>query len=177
MNKEKRIQSEVIYTGKLLELRRDIVSTISGKSSREVIRHPGASVIIPLTSNNTIIFVKQFRYAINNFLIELPAGLIEKNELHKDTAQRELQEETGYSSNKLTNIGKFWTAPGFCDELIYVYLGEDLRYEPLPSDIDEDIETIEIKLTEANEKIINGTITDSKTISALNMFSLFRNLN
>ena len=177
MNKEKRIQSEVIYTGKLLELRRDIVSTISGKSSREVIRHPGASVIIPLTSNNTIIFVKQFRYAINNFLIELPAGLIEKNELHKDTAQRELQEETGYSSKKLTNIGKFWTAPGFCDELIYVYLGEDLRYEPLPSDIDEDIETIEIKLTEANEKIINGTITDSKTISALNMFSLFKNLN
>ena len=69
------------------------------------------------------------------------------------------------------------TAPGFCDELIYVYLAEDLRYEPLPSDLDEDIETIEIKLTEANEKIIDGTINDSKTISALNMFSLFTNLN
>ena len=172
MDIENTIKSELIYSGQLLELRRDIISTTSGKSFREVIRHPGASVIIPYTSNNKIIFVKQFRYAISNFLIELPAGLIEKNESHKDTAQRELREETGYSAKKLSNIGKFWTAPGFCDELIHVYLAEDLIYDPLPSDLDEDIETIEIELNEANEEIIAGKITDSKTISALNMFSL-----
>ena len=79
MDIENTIKSELIYSGQLLELRRDIISTTSGKSFREVIRHPGASVIIPYTSNNKIIFVKQFRYAISNFLIELPAGLIEKN--------------------------------------------------------------------------------------------------
>ena len=175
MNKEKTIQSEVIYKGRLLELRKDIVSTTSGKSSREVIRHPGASVIIPLTVNHTIIFVKQFRYAINDFLIELPAGLIEENESHQFTAQRELREETGYSAETLKNIGKLWTAPGFCDEIIYVYVAECLSYNPLPRDFDEDIETIELELPQANKKIIEGNITDGKTIAALNIFSLLLN--
>jgi len=172
LNKEKKIQSELIYKGKLLELRKDTVSTISGESSREIIHHPGASVIIPLTSKNTIIFVKQFRYAINHFLIELPAGLIEENESHHFTAQRELREETGFRAVTLKNIGKLWTAPGFCDEIIHVYVAEGLKYDPLPLDLDEDIETIELELSEANKKIIEGNITDSKTIAALNMFSL-----
>ena len=175
MNKEKTIQTEVIYKGRLLELRKDIVSTTSGESSREVIHHPGASVIIPLTSKNTIIFVKQFRYAINNFLIELPAGLIEENESHQLTAQRELREETGYRAKTLKNIGKLWTAPGFCDEIIHVYLAKRLTYDPLPRDLDEDIETIELQLTQANKKIIEGNISDGKTIAALNIFSLLLN--
>ena len=131
-----------------------------------------SSVIIPLTPNNTILFVKQFRYAINNFLIELPAGLIEKDESPDKTAIRELREEVGFSANSMKYIGKIWTAPGFCDELIYVYIAQNLFFDPLPKDYDEEIEVVELKQSQANEYIIDGKISDAKTIAALNIYSL-----
>tara|TARA_A100001037_G_scaffold306712_1_gene354398 strand:- start:9354 stop:9845 length:492 start_codon:yes stop_codon:yes gene_type:complete len=162
----------MIYSGSLLKLHKDTVQTAFGQSNREIIKHPGASVIIPLTTNNTILFVKQFRYAINNFLIELPAGLIEKDESPDKTAIRELREEVGFSANSIKYIGKIWTAPGFCDELIYVYIAQNLIFDPLPKDYDEEIEVVELKQSQANEYIIDGKISDAKTIAALNIYSL-----
>src|SRR5690554_4052188 len=111
---EKTMKSDKLYEGKLLNLRVDTVELPDKKySKREVVEHPGGVGIVPITEDNCIILVKQYRKAIEKFLLEIPAGKLELNEEPRETALRELKEETGYEANKLEYLLDFYTSPGF----------------------------------------------------------------
>src|SRR5699024_2850455 len=124
---EKTMKSEKIYEGKIVNLRIDTVELPDKKySKREIVEHPGAVGIIPLDDENSIILVKQFRKAVEKFLLEIPAGKLEVNEEPRETATRELKEETGIDSNKMEYLLEFHTSPGFSNEKVHLFLATEL---------------------------------------------------
>lgn len=169
---EKTMKSEKIYEGKILTLRIDTVELPNKKySKREIIEHPGAVAIIPLTDDGDIILVNQFRKAIESDLLEIPAGKLEPEENPLSCAIRELKEETGYYTDQMESLGYIYTAPGFCDEKIHLYVAKNLTEgEPEP-DADEYIEVQKISINRALDMIGNGQIVDAKTISAILMLN------
>lgn len=161
-------KSQEIYKGKYISLRRDEVTVSNGrKTIREVVGHPGAVAIVPITKNRKIILVRQYRYAAEKVLLEVPAGTLEIAEDPKLAAIRELREETGFSAKNLKYLTGFWTAPGFCSEFIHGYLATELIEDPLSPDEDEFIETEEVDIDNVAELIRCGEIQDSKSISCL----------
>jgi len=163
---EKSITSTPIYEGKVISLRVDEVTLPNGKTSkRELIKHPGAVAIIPITSEGKIVFVEQYRKALERSLIETPAGKLEPGEEPEKTARRELEEETGYGCGKLTHIQTFATSPGFADEIIHVYVAEELYKIENAAALDEDefVEIMEATIEEAELMMKNGQIYDAKT--------------
>ncbi|SHI93220.1 NUDIX hydrolase [Lutispora thermophila] len=170
---EKTIKNKNIYTGKVVTLDIETVILPNDKiAEREIVRHPGAVAILPIDNSGNIYFVKQYRKAIDSELIEIPAGKLEAGEEPIECALRELQEEVGYTSNKLTYITRIFTSPGFADEKIYIFKAEDLRKSKLNKDDDEFINIYKYKVDEAFEMIKNGEITDAKTIIA--MLTIFK---
>ena len=118
--KERKAQIEKswIHQGKIVKMHLESIFYNDGtKKNVEIVEHPGAVVILPVTSNKNIIFIKQYRKAVDKILIELPAGILEKGEKPSTCAKRELQEEIGYKPNKLINLGGFHPSPGFCSQL------------------------------------------------------------
>jgi len=165
---EKTIMSKNIYSGKVVKLDIETVLLPNKKTTeREIVRHPGAVAILPIDDSGYIYFVKQFRKAIDMELLEIPAGKIEHGEDPFQCALRELQEEIGYTSNKLTYITEIYTSPGFADEKIYIYKAEDLIKSELTKDDDEFINIYRYNPDKAFEMIKKGAITDAKTIVAL----------
>jgi ADP-ribose pyrophosphatase len=163
---EKTINSTSIYTGKVISLRVDEVTLPNGKTSkRELIKHPGAVAVLPITNEGKIIFVEQYRKALERSLIETPAGKLEPGEKPEVTARRELEEETGYGCHKLTFIQSFATSPGFADEVIHVYVAEDLYLLKEKAELDEDefLDVIEVTVEEAEQMMATGQIYDAKT--------------
>ena len=111
---EKAMKSDKLYEGKILNLRIDTVELPDKKySKREIIEHPGGVGVIPLTEDNCIILVKQYRKAVERFLLEIPAGKLELNEEPRETGIRELKEETGFIAEKMEYLLEFYTSPGF----------------------------------------------------------------
>ncbi|MFV0394724.1 MAG: NUDIX hydrolase [Coprobacillaceae bacterium] len=166
---EKKIKSDLIYDGKIIKVYKDEIETANGvQAIREVVRHHGGVGILAM-QNNKIILVKQFRYPNNMYTLEIPAGKIETNEDVEECAMRELEEETGYSAKVIHPISKFLPTPGYSDEWLYIYEAKDIfRVEnPLPSDEDEDLAIVEMEITEAYRKVIDGTIVDGKTVIAI----------
>jgi len=165
---EKTIMSKNIYTGKIVKLDIETVLLPNSKTAeREIVRHPGAVAILPIDNSGYIYFVKQFRKAVDKDLLEIPAGKIEYGEDPSQCALRELQEEIGYTSNKLSYITEIYTSPGFADEKIYIYKAEELVKSERVKDDDEFINIYRFKPDEAFEMIKKGEITDAKTIVAL----------
>lgn len=163
---EKSISSTPIYEGKVISLRVDEVTLPNGKTSkRELIKHPGAVAIIPITAEGKIVLVEQYRKALERSLIETPAGKLEPGEDPATTARRELEEETGYSCETLTYLQSFATSPGFADEIIHIYVAEGLAKIQNPAALDEDefVEIIEASVEEAEEMMKIGQIFDAKT--------------
>ena len=172
MNKfeEKTISSKSIYEGKIISLCVEDVKLPDGNlAKRELIKHPGAVAVIPITADGKIVLVKQFRKALNRTLIEIPAGRIEVDEEPQVTAQRELEEETGYGTSKITYIQSFATSPGFADEVIHLYVAEELFdiENPAEGDEDEFIELVEVTVEEAEKLVVSGEIYDAKTAFAI----------
>jgi ADP-ribose pyrophosphatase len=134
-----------------------------------VVRHPGAVVILPLLASGEIVFVRQYRYAINEFILELPAGSLDKKDPESpiDCAQREISEEIGYRANKWSDLGTLYPTPGFCDELQYLFLAEDLSPYSLPGDQDEVIEVEQYSYSQVEKMIISGELRDAKSIATL----------
>lgn len=134
----------------------------------ECIRHPGGALAVPVTSEGKLILLRQYRFAVSGRLLEFPAGTIEENETPFETIQREIQEETGYRAGKWQNLGQFYLAPGYSDEIIYAYLAEDLEKleTPLNLDEDEDIEVLYFTPAELEKAILEGEPVDSKSISS-----------
>lgn len=146
------------------------------ESKREIVKHPGAVAIIPVTKNGNMIFVKQFRKPLERSLIEIPAGKIEENEDPEITAVRELEEETGFTTDTLTYVASFYTSPGFADEIIHLYYTDQLRplTERVEGDEDEFVEIVELSLEEAEQYVRDKKIYDAKTMYALLYIKLLR---
>jgi ADP-ribose pyrophosphatase len=167
---EKTINTTSVYEGKVVDLRVDEVSLPNGRTAkRELIKHPGAVAVIPITKDNKIVLVEQFRKPLEKSLVEIPAGKVEIGEAPEVTARRELEEETGYTTNELSFVTSFYTSPGFADELMHIYITDELEKMDTPpaSDEDEFVEVLELTLDEAKELVEQERIHDAKTNYAI----------
>ena len=163
--KEDKISSTQIFSGKLIDLYLDKVRLPNGKkSTREWIDHPGAVCIVPILDNGDVLLIRQFRYGPREEFIEIPAGKIDKNEDPLKCGLRELEEETGYKSNKLTFLTNIHPAIGFSNEKMWMYLAEELELSKKKLDEDEFLELMPTPLNKALEWVFSGKITDVKTI-------------
>lgn len=163
--KETKLSETHIYKGTLLDVWRDEVRLPDDRTSiREYIKHPGAVVILPVLPDNKIVFIRQFRYSVGKEFIELPAGKLDPGENRKDSARRELKEETGYRAEKWTELTEIHPCIGYSDESIWLFLAEDLTASQQQMDHDEFIEIIPTTLDDAVEMVKSGEITDAKTI-------------
>ncbi|MCM3742967.1 NUDIX hydrolase [Sporosarcina luteola] len=167
---EKTVASETIFEGKIISLRVDEVELPDGKrSKRELINHPGAVAVIAITDEGKMVLVEQYRKALNRSIVEIPAGKIEPGEDIRVTAMRELEEETGYGANQFEYLQSFATSPGFANEIIHIFVAQELYKvdKPAAGDEDEFIELMECTLEEAEEMVLNQRIYDAKTAFAI----------
>lgn len=167
---EKTIKKDVKFTGNLISLQVDEVELPDGNTStREVVKHPGAVAVIAITEADKLVMVKQYRKPLERTLVEIPAGKIESNEAPEITAIRELEEETGYTTEHLTYVTSFYTSPGFADEIIHLYFTDELIVleEKVAGDEDEFIEIVELTIEEAEQYVKEKKIYDAKTAYAL----------
>ncbi len=166
--REKTLSSTSVFKGKLLDVWRDEVALPNGTTSiREVIRHPGAAVMVPILGDGRVILVRQFRYAVGQVMVELPAGKLDPGEEPEATARRELAEEIGYMPRRLVRLGLIHPCIGYSDEQITVYLATGLERTETDRDGDEFLEPFELGLDAALDWVRQGKITDAKTIIAL----------
>lgn len=174
---EKTISRKEIYKGPIFQLVQDQVELPSGKGTaqRDLIFHNGAVCVLAVTQENKIVLVKQYRKAIEKVSVEIPAGKLEVGEYAdpEAAALRELEEEAAYTG-KLTLLYDFYSAIGFCNERLKLYLAIDLSKvkNPRPQDEDETLELLEVSLEEAKQLIQSGDICDAKTIMAIQYWEL-----
>lgn len=167
---EKLISSEKIYDGAILNLRRDKVTAVKGEAYREIIEHNGAVCMVPVTSDGKVVLVEQFRYAMGQVVLEVPAGKIDKGETDPvKTAVRELKEETGFSAGDVRFLGMINTSVAYSQEKIYVYGMAELTRGETNFDDDEAIDMKLIDFDEAYHMAVTGQLIDVKTIAALAM--------
>ncbi|MMZ62393.1 ADP-ribose pyrophosphatase [compost metagenome] len=169
---EKTISTEPVFTGSVISLQVDTVELPDGSTgTREVVKHPGAVAVVAI-KDGRLLLVDQFRQAMGRCELEIPAGKLERGEDPKEAAQRELQEETGYTCGKITHLHSFYTSPGFADEIIHLYLAEELSAGEMALDDDEFIEVYEATMEETLRYINEGRIADAKTILAAYIWQL-----
>ena len=165
---EKTTESQKIYEGKIINLRKDMALLPDGNTAvREVVEHPGGVCVAALTEKEELLFVRQFRYPYMRVLLELPAGKLYKGEDPLECGKRELHEETGASAQNYTSLGELYPSPGYTNETIYLYEAAGLSFGKQQPDVDEFIETIKIPLREAVDKVLSGEICDAKTQTAV----------
>ncbi len=166
---EKTLDTQLVYDGKILKIYKDNVEVSDGhKSFREVVKHSGGVVVVALKDAETILLVKQFRYPIQETILELPAGKLEQGEDPFEAAKRELEEETGYCANNWSSLGFIYTSPGYSNEKLYLYLAQDLNFTQCHPDEGEIIESFEYKIKDVLKMISNNEINDSKTLCGIN---------
>ena len=157
-----------IFEGKLLKLYIKRERMPNGHlGTFEMIRHPGASLIVPFLSRDTIIMLRQLRPVIDSYIYELPAGTLGRNEKPLACARREIIEETGYAARKFTPLGFIYPVPGYSTEKIYLYKAEGLTPRDHTPEHDEEIETHVFTKARVRRLFRAGRITDAKTIAAL----------
>jgi ADP-ribose pyrophosphatase len=174
--RERLVASEVIRTGRILEFRVDEIETPDGhRSKREIAAHPGGVAIVAIDDEERVLLVRQWRHAIGRALLEIPAGTLDRDaasgiEDHAGAAARELEEETGYRAATWRYLGSFFTAPGFTNELMHLYLATGLtaaHADRLGPDEDERLELEAIPLADAITMAERGEIADAKSIVGL----------
>ncbi|PQO44441.1 NUDIX hydrolase [Blastopirellula marina] len=161
---------ETVFEG----IRFNIERVWQGKRPRDVMRHPGAAVILPLVDDENVCLIKNYRIAVDQTLLELPAGTLEPNEPPELTAGRELEEETGYKADKIELLNSYYPSPGVMDEKMYVYLATGLTMHSPAREEGEEIENHVVTLSEAKAMIRDGRIADGKTIAGLLFYFEFR---
>lgn len=162
-------ESEVIYQGKIVNIRTGTVSLEDGKSAfREVIEHPGGVCIAVLDNvRQEVILVRQFRIAIGKHILEAPAGKMEGNDDPMERAKKELEEETGYRAGVFEYLGPAYSSVGYCSEIIHYYFATNLEYVGTKPDEDENIEIVRMPINEVRERLQKFQFDDSKTYIAL----------
>ena len=167
---EKTIKKEQVYNGIVINLTKDEVMCPNGqKAIREIVHHRGGVAIL-YKVDDKFIFEKQFRYALNEEIIEVPAGKLEEGEIPLEAAKRELLEETGYRPLEMIHLGDSYPTPGYSSEVIHLYYCPKAIKEERHLDKDENIDLIYLSLEEIEELIANNEIKDSKSVAAIHLF-------
>lgn len=158
----------------MFHLQVDEIEYDSGNNGiREIAVHPGGAVVVPVKNDGKIVMVTQFRYPFQKFLLEMPAGKLDKTEDPMTCAIRELEEETGYITKNIIKLGSICTTPGFCSEILHIFLAKDL----IPGNHNREegehgMEVFEFTLDEIEKKILAGEIVDSKTMCGVQLYKL-----
>ncbi|MGI6767004.1 MAG: NUDIX domain-containing protein [Lentihominibacter sp.] len=167
---EKRIDSERIYEGAILNLRRDRVTAAGGEAYREIVEHNGAVAMLALTDDDNVIMVRQYRYACGRPVLEIPAGKIDRGETDPvSAAVRELKEETGYTAENILHLGDVNPSCAYSEEVIHLYLMTGLNPGEQCPDEDEALDVIKIPFDELYGMGVRGELVDAKTLAALLM--------
>ncbi|MEW6171270.1 MAG: NUDIX hydrolase [Candidatus Omnitrophota bacterium] len=162
--------TKLIYKGKLLEVfSKKIRLPNNYIASFEVIKHPGAALIIPFLNKDSLIMLRQFRPVVNTYLYELPAGTLDKNESLLSCAKREIIEEIGYSAKKITKLGEIYPVPGYSTEKIVIYKAQNLKRQERTPEKDEVLEIFIFNKNKIKKLFKSGKIIDAKTICALTL--------
>jgi len=166
---EPTVASRLVFRGRVVAVRVDDVRLPSGRVVvREVVEHPGATAVVPLTGDGHVLMVRQYRKAVEAFLLEIPAGTRERGESPEQCAQRELAEETGMRAGRLRPLATYFPSPGVLTEAITVFLAEDLRPHALPGDPGEEgLEVERVPLDRVPALIASGAIRDGKSLVGL----------
>jgi len=168
------IEKQVIFDGRKVRLEVHHLDDEQGKRHRqEVCVHGGAVVVLPFLDEQTILLIRNYRYTISQYLLELPAGTLEKGEAPMNCAGRELREETGYLAGRLKPLGSFFSSPGILTEKIHAFMAYDLQKSKAALEVGEEIEVQPTPLEQAIEMIHDGQIQDGKTIATLLMYDRF----
>ncbi|ASR47020.1 ADP-ribose pyrophosphatase [Paenibacillus kribbensis] len=169
---EKTVSTQPIFEGKVITLQVDTVELPDGSTGkREIVKHPGAVAVLALHQGKMLV-VDQYRQAMGRCEVEIPAGKLERGEDPMEAARRELREETGYNAKSLKLLHSFYTSPGFADEIIHLYVAEELELGEMEPDEDEFLELFEVTMEEAQALIREGRISDAKTILAVYAWQL-----
>lgn len=174
---EKCVSSELIFDGRVVHLYVDQITLPDGNPAmREYIRHIGAVCVIPLTENEEVLCVRQYRYPFAEVLTEIPAGKLDyKNEDRAAAALRELREETGARCGKLTHLGRYYGSPAILDEAIDMYLAEELTMGECDLDEDEFLDVVKIPISELVDDVLAGKIPDGKTqVAVMRVWEMLR---
>lgn len=168
------MERKIVYQGRTISLRCDTLAAPGHPHQKwDIVVHPGAVVIVPITQEGKVILVKQWRRAVGKILFELPAGTLEQGEPPTACAHREIREETGFMSRRMVPLGGFYSAPGFSTEYLHLFAAFDLESSPATPDDDEAIDLYTVSLKEAWDMIQTHEICDAKTIAGLARYEQF----
>lgn len=165
---EKTLKSQTVYEGVIFTINHDTVELENGNTAiRDVLLHHGGVCVIPVTDENEIFLVRQFRYPFRKTTTEVPAGKLEKGENHAECGKRELLEETGCICDEYIYLGEMLPTPAYNSEVTYMYMAKGLHFDKQNLDLDEFLDVEKIPLSEAVRLVMDGKITDGKTQIAI----------
>lgn len=165
---EKTIESHTVYEGPIFTINHDTVEVENGgRAIRDVLLHNGGVCVVPVTDNNEIYMVRQFRYPFGKATLEVPAGKLEAGEDHSDCGRRELLEETGCVCSEYTYLGEMYPTPAYNSEITHMYLARGLKYKEQHLDDGEFLDVVAVPFAEAVRMIMDGEIKDGKTQTAI----------
>ena len=168
---EKLVSSQTIFEGHAVGLRIDTIRKASGEvTTREIVQHADCIAVVVLDDKNSVILEKQFRRPVGKVLLEIPAGGIDEGETPEEAVRRELQEEIGYLPGKVTRLGGFYAAPGYCTEYLYLFLATDLKPSRLTAEDTDEIEIVPVPVSQIKGLIDSGQICDAKSVAGLLQF-------
>ncbi len=172
------LSTESVYEGRVFKVRVDMVRASGGQTAFwDVIEHPGSVSIVPIDAEDHVLLVRQYRPAILETLLEIPAGTLDLDEAPEVAAHRELREEIGMRAERLRAIGSYYLVPGYSSELMHAYVATDLSPAPLPQDEDEDIVVESIPFAELVVQVSRGELRDAKTVAAVLMLAYERGMD
>ncbi|MGH7176707.1 MAG: NUDIX hydrolase [Tepidisphaeraceae bacterium] len=168
-------EKQVIFEGRKLRLElHHLRDDDNGKrATMEIVAHPGAVVVLPLLADDNVVLIRNKRHAVNQILIELPAGTLDRNELPMNAAGRELLEETGYLAGKIQPLATFFTSPGILSEKMFAFVARDLEKKHQSLEEGEEIELLERTWEQTMDMVRHGQIADGKSIATLLLYERF----
>ncbi|HAS27980.1 MAG TPA: hypothetical protein DCR59_02135 [Dehalococcoidia bacterium] len=172
---EETLSSEIVFKGEIMNVRVDEIRLQDGrKSTREIIEHGNAVVVVPIDREGNILLVRQYRRGAGKDLLEIPAGCVETGENPLETVKREMQEEIGYLPNKITSMGGFYASPGYNTEYLYLYLATELVPAKLHAEDTDSIEVVPVPIKSITDYIKSGKICDAKSVAGILYYMFMR---